>query len=200
MSHYKRNAVIGSAVAIVVGLSIGIGILYIPHQTTARTPFPTSTSLCGSNSSIATVNETTFCSDDVSNDIVVQNPGGYAYFLNGSIIFMGVNFTSICPQGYYGCPGMSGTKQVTTMSVGVVRLDLTFPDQTTETIGGIIGINYFLTLLSTHANPRAGIMLLDTHSGYQVFLLVQAPIAYTTTCLQATDGSAICATTTNSSQ
>lgn len=38
MAHYKRNTVIGSAVAFIVGLSIGVGILYVPHQAAEQTP------------------------------------------------------------------------------------------------------------------------------------------------------------------
>lgn len=196
MANAKRGISIGIAAIVVIGIILiaGFGI-YLgdtfgtssttssltstnsDSTTTAKKP---ATQTCEVATSAVVKNGTTFCTDDVTNDTVVQNPGGYTYFRNNSIIFMGINFTTICPQGFYGCPGTSNNSEVTTMAAGALRVNLTFPDKTIESLGGIIGINYNLTLLSTHTNPRAGIMLLDTRSGYEVYLLVQ-PVATTST-------------------
>ena len=203
MANATRGVSIGIAAIAVIGIILiaGFGI-YLgdtfsispttssPNSTntnstmTAKTP---ATQTCEIATNMVVKNGTTFCIDDVSNDTVVQNPGGYTYFRNISIVFMGINFTTICPQGFYGCPGTSNNSEVTTMAAGALRVNLTFPDKTTESIGGIIGINYNLTLLSTHSNPRAGIMLLDTHSGYDVYLLVQ-PVASTTSTVCSISG------------
>ena len=153
----------------------------------------TGTSLCGGTSHMTTVSGTTYCTDDVTNDAVVQNPG-YAYFLNGSVTFMGVTFQMICPSSFLGCPGTSNVTEKTTVLAGAITLVLTFPDKTTETIGGVIipMPSNGVTLLSKHVNPTAGIMIARTNSSYQVNLLVQPPTIMKT---NSATGVSSCATT-----
>jgi hypothetical protein len=124
------------------------------------------------------MNGSTYCALDVSNDIVVGNPG-YSYFLNGSVEFMGVRFVTWCPAMYVGCPSQSDSaSQVqTALYAGVIRLNMTFPDKSNETIGSVIGDLTHLVLISKHTNPNAGISIqyvYDGHtSSYEVLLLVE---------------------------
>ncbi len=129
-------------------------------------------SLCGGTSHMTTISGTTYCTDDVSNDAVVQNPG-YAYFLNDSVTFMGVTFQMICPPSFLGCPGTSNVTEKTTMLAGAIMVNLAFPDKTNETIGGVIGISSGITVLSKHNDPTAGVMISRSGSSYDVFLLVE---------------------------
>ncbi|MDG6995037.1 MAG: hypothetical protein JRN52_03860 [Nitrososphaerota archaeon] len=128
---------------------------------------------CGGTSQVTTINGTTYCTDNVSSDTVVQNPG-YAYFLNDSVTFMGVRFDMICQPSYFGCPGTSNVTEQTTILAGAIMVNLSFPDNTNETIGGVIGISSGITVLSKHNNPRAGVMITSTSTGYDTFLLMEA--------------------------
>lgn len=57
---------------------------------------------------LMTINGVQYYADDVSNDMVFQNPG-YSYLPNGSVTFMGVTFETNCPRGYAGCPQPLGS-------------------------------------------------------------------------------------------
>jgi hypothetical protein len=113
---------------------------------------------------------------EVSSDIAIPSPG-YGYFLNGSVYFMGVRFSTICPPIYSGCPGSStGSQTVTTVLAGAIRLNMTFPDGKIETSGAVIGDSTYVPILSKHVGPRAG-MLIEISYGApvttdRVFLLV----------------------------
>lgn len=127
------------------------------------------------STSTTTVNGSAYYADNMTSDITVGNPG-YSYFLNGSVTFMGVKFATICPPIYAGCPIPPGTTVTTqeTVGAGAIRLNLTFPDGSNETIGGVIGdITYFF-VFSHHANPQAGILIVYTSSGYKSYLLVSS--------------------------
>jgi len=126
-----------------------------------------------STASMTTVNGSSFSADNVTGDITVGNPG-YSYFLNGSVTFMGVTFATICLPVYAGCPippGTSATSQET-VGAGAISLNVRFPDGTNETIGDVIGPTIHFFVLSHHANPQAGILIVDTTSGYKSYLLV----------------------------
>jgi hypothetical protein len=126
------------------------------------------------------VNGSLYYADDISKDTVVQNPG-YAYFLNGSVTFDGVKFETICPSTYSGCPTPTGTavqNQMTVMA-GAVKMNVTFPDRSTETIGEVFGDSTYAFVLSQHTNPRAGLVIEyvtynypNNFPPYHAFLLV----------------------------
>jgi hypothetical protein len=133
----------------------------------------TSTSGSPAGASTATVNGSAYYADNITGDISVGNPG-FSYFLNGSVTFMGVKFATICLPIYGGCPVPPGTTVTNqeTVAIGAISLSATFPDKTNETVGGVIGdITYFF-VLSHHASPQAGILIVYTSSGYKSYLLV----------------------------
>jgi hypothetical protein len=68
------------------------------------------------------------------------------------------------------------------MTALVVSLNMTFPDSSLEKVGAVFGTMQpgNVTLLSEHANPRAG-MLLETVHYISVFLLVEDTSTPTTT-------------------
>ena len=131
---------------------------------------------CGLNTTVLTVNGSRYCAAEISGDIAIPNPG-YGYFLNGSVYFMGVKFATICPPIYSGCPGSStGGQTVTTVMLGAIKFNMTFPDGNVETGSGVIGDSTYVPVLSKHVGPRAG-MLIEIQYGApvttdHVFLLV----------------------------
>jgi hypothetical protein len=85
---------------------------------------------------------------------------------------MGVKFETNCQSGYVGCPGSSN--HATTVLAAAIKLTLTFPGNSNETIGDVIGASTQVIILSNHMNPKAGIIITRNNTGYNVFLLVQA--------------------------
>ena len=101
------------------------------------------------------INGTGYCAIEVSNDIVLGNPG-YSYFTSAdAIMFNGVTFTTICPSGYRGCPNASAYRTITDLSAGDISLSLTFQDKASEIVGNVLPEYGILTILSIHTNPRA---------------------------------------------
>lgn len=147
---------------------------------------------CGLGVQLIPLNATEFCADDVANDTVLGAPG-YSYFRNGSITFMGVTFQTFCPSEYMGCPGANST--AATVMLGIMRFTMTFPDKTKETAGAAIGDLTYVSMLSNHSNPRAGMLIEITYGAQEttdhVFLLVAgSPVAtVTVTETLATQGS-----------
>jgi hypothetical protein len=150
-------------------------------STSSSSTSTSSASPCGSAARLTAVNGSNYCAIDVSNDIVVGAPG-YSYFFNGSITYMGVNFQTICPSTYQGCPG--STSSSTQMMIGAIKFNMTFSGQTVETAGQAIGDSTHVLILSNHAAPRAGMQIeygpspydaVPSTSNYHVFLLVQLP-------------------------
>jgi hypothetical protein len=129
---------------------------------------------CVVSVSTTRVGGSAFYTDNVTSDISVGNPG-YSYFLNGSVAFMGVEFATICPPIYAGCPIPAGGNMSSQQALyaGAIRLNVAFRDGTNETIGDVIGETYTVSL-SQHTNPRAGILIVYTDSspGYKSYLLV----------------------------
>ena len=148
-------------------------------QTDATTS-ATYTSVSNNGIYLMKVNGSFYWADDVSKDIVVQNPG-YSYFLNGSVTFDGVTFKTICPPTYAGCPVPPGTtiQNQTIVMAGAIRFNMTFPDKTTETAGNIIGDSIYMFVLSHHY-PKAGMLIEYVNDfphnsvAYGVFLLVSS--------------------------
>jgi len=128
--------------------------------------------------SLLNVSRTYYWADDVSKNIVIGFPG-YSYFLNGSVIFDGVRFETICPPTDRDCPGSNSNS--TTVTAGAIRFNMTFPDGTTETTGDVIGDSIFTLILSQH-QPRAGMLIeyvndygnFSNSVDYAVFLLVSS--------------------------
>ena len=133
---------------------------------------------CAATSQLLSMNGSTFCANDISSDIAIENPG-YSYFLNQSVDFMGIKFVTWCPAEYAGCPGQSGgsSETQTMLYASAIRVNITFPDKSSETIGAVIGDTSHLLLISKHANPHAGlsIQLVSNgySTGYRVLLLVE---------------------------
>jgi hypothetical protein len=126
--------------------------------------------MCGTNKP-TTINGANYCIDTATDNFMVPNPG-FAYILNGSIRYMGVNFTTICPQTASSCTNSSSG--VITPTALAINIALTFPDGTKETIGGVVGVSDEFITFSTHANPIAGVELLRLDESYAVYLLVQS--------------------------
>ncbi len=131
---------------------------------------------CGVGVQVIALNKTEYCSDDVTNDIILGGPG-YSHFLNGSVTFMGVTFQTYCPSSSSGCPGANSS--ATTVLLGMLRFTMTFPDKTNETASAVISGSTYLPIVSNHTEPKAG-MLVETQYGaqgtaYHVFLLVERP-------------------------
>lgn len=154
----------------------------VPSTTTITTVGAPSTTTvtsyyCGMGTTLLTINGSTYCTADVSKETVVGAPG-YSYFVNGSVDFMGVHFTTYCPPNYSGCPVPPNTTVTTqtTVSAGAMRFNMTFPDRSIEITGGVIGDSQSVLMLSKHVDPRAGMLITYTSSyGYSVFLLVRYP-------------------------
>jgi hypothetical protein len=148
-----------------------------PSRSTATDTYSTTeskgSSTCPDGLKTTAINGVSYCTDDVTTYIVMQNPG-YGYFPNRSISFMGVRFDTVCQPGYAGCPGNSNSKQTTTVLAAAIELTLTFPGNSYETIGDVIGASTQVIILSNHIDPKAGIIISRGNTGYNVFLLVQA--------------------------
>jgi hypothetical protein len=135
---------------------------------------------CGAESELMSINGSTYCTYDVSRDTVVGNPG-YSYFVNGPVNFMGVQFTTYCPPNYAGCPVPANytTTTTTTMLIGAMRFNMTFPDKAVEVAGDVIGDSHYVLMLSNHANPKAGMLIQyisnNGYTGYSVLLLDRYP-------------------------
>jgi hypothetical protein len=128
---------------------------------------------CGTTSKMTSVNGSLYCVDDVTSNVMFQNPG-YSYFLNESVNFMGVKFETYCPPNFYGCPGGTNGSNPTIVLIAAIKMNLTFPGHVNETISRVIGHSDEVTVLSMHSNPRAGVLIRYTNQSYQMFLLVQA--------------------------
>lgn len=101
-------------------------------------------------------NGTWWWADNISNDIEIGAPG-YSYFLNGSVTFDGVKFQTICPSYYRDCPGSNSSSTI--LYAGAIRFNMTFPDNTNETDGAVIGDSTITYVLSQHSQPRAGMLI-----------------------------------------
>jgi hypothetical protein len=181
-----KNELAASAVilVLVLGAAVGyfIGVANLHTNTTTTTIYTSATFTSVSNNGIylMKVNGSFYWADDVSKDIVIGMPG-YSYFLNGSVTFDGVTFTTICPPIYAGCPVPSGTsiQNQTTVMAGAIRFNMTFPDKSTETTGDVIGDSIYMFVLSQHY-PKAGMLIEYVNDyphnsvGYGVFLLVSS--------------------------
>ncbi|MGD0395696.1 MAG: hypothetical protein ABSB26_02140 [Nitrososphaerales archaeon] len=183
-----KKALAAFAVALVIILSVATG--YFVGVSTSRTSLTTTTthisttrtSVLNNEAHLMNVNGSYFWADDVSKDIVVGMPG-YSYFLNTSVTFDGVAFTTICPPIYHGCPVPSGTttqsQTQTTLWDGAIRFNMTFPDKSSETVGNVIGDSIYMFVLSQHY-PKAGILVEYVNDfphnsvGYAMFLLVSS--------------------------
>ena len=111
---------------------------------------------CGTAGRTVTISGSNYCLIDVSNDIVVGAPG-YSYFINRSVTYMGVDFQTICPSSYQGCPNSTTTS--TQMMIGAIKFNMTFPDKTVETQGSVIGDSEHVLIVSNHVNPKAGMQI-----------------------------------------
>src|SRR5271169_1023049 len=123
-------------------------------STTSEGP-STSQTTSTAQAQIITVNGSQYYADDVSTNVSVGNPG-YSFFHNASMTFLGVKFETYCPPSFSGCPIPAGTTitTATTMFLGAIRLNTTFPDKSAETIGGVIGDIIYFFVFSHHINPQ----------------------------------------------
>lgn len=167
----------------VLALLVGAGSVYLwsssngslgrptveSTQTVTTTVYPS-----GGEILLMTINGVQYYADDVSNDMVFQNPG-YSYLRNGSVTFMGVTFETNCPQGYSGCPQPPGSANQTrtVLGAGVISFNMTWQqDKSSETAGGMIGDSTYVYFLSKRTGPSAGI-LIEYVPPDRAFLLVQ---------------------------
>lgn len=170
-----RNGAIAALLVVAILVGAGVGYLVGANASGSQTGKVVATT---PNVFEMSVNGSFYIAADISSEIVVQNPG-YAYFRNASVTFDGVKFETICLPEYSGCPVPSGSttaQTVTVVGLRAYRFNMTFPDGTTETAGGVIGDVPYTFAVSNHAYPRAG-MLIEyvTYNGngsYHAFLLV----------------------------
>ena len=177
-----KRALAATIVALVVILSGAAG--YLGGVSTSRASLTTTTvytstthkSVIDNEVHLMNVGGSYYWVDDVSKDIVVGMPG-YSYFLNGSVTFDGVNFRTLCPPIYQGCPGSNGSSTV--VKAGAIAFNMTFPDKSTEGTGEVIGDTIYSYVLSSHS-PRAGMLIEYVNDypnnsvDYAVFLLVSS--------------------------
>jgi hypothetical protein len=156
-----------------VGFLIGIGTTQ-PSTTLSRT---VTTSVFVTNSVLITgtaVGTTGYYVANVTNGTSVPAEG-YIYFVNNSVRFEGVNFTSLCPGITPWCGDQSTvTRGPGIPSAGWIELQMTFSDGKNETLLNNVGSSDYTVLLSQHANPTAGVefQYVAQTSQYEVFLLV----------------------------
>ena len=120
-----------------------------------------------------TVNGSSYYADNITSDITMGFPG-YSYFDNASVTFLGVKFETYCPLSYEGCPAPPGTTRTityTTMSLGIVGLNITFPDKITEHISAPIGDDDYIFAFTHHTDPQAGVLIVY-NGGFEAYLLV----------------------------
>jgi hypothetical protein len=172
------------ALVVMLGAATGyFGRISSSHTsltTTTTYVSTTHTSVLNNEVYLMNVNGSYYWADDVSKDIVVGMPG-YSYFLNTSVTFDGVTFTTICPPIYSGCPVPTDTtiQNQTIVMAGAIRFNMTFPDKSTETAAEIIGDSIYSYVLSNHS-PRAGMLIEYVNDyphnsvDYSVFLLVSS--------------------------
>lgn len=111
---------------------------------------------------------------NVTNDISVVAEG-YIFFVNNSVRFQGVNFTTLCPGITPSCGYQTtGTRVQGIPSAGWVELQMSFTDGKNETLVNNVGSSDYAVLLSQHASPTAGVefQYVAQTSQYDVFLLV----------------------------
>lgn len=159
-----------------VGYFGGISTSHTSLTTTTTYISTTHTSVLGNGVYLMNVNESYYWADDVSKDIVIGNPG-CSYFLNASVTFDGVTFQTICPSNFRDCPGSNSSSTI--VYAGAIRFNMTFPDESTETVGNVIGDSIYMFVLSQH-HPKAGMLIEYVNDyphnsvGYGVFLLVSS--------------------------
>ncbi len=190
-------------IVIVIVAAITAGYFVLNSTATPTTSTSSSTSSLHSSSSTTLVsnacnsivlNGESYCSLNVTNDIVLGEPGE-SYFVNGTtaINYMGVTFEPLCPTNIQGCPNQQTSGTLMEMSSGAIQISLTFPDNSTAVIGSILqnGGEEPLTILSNHTNPTAGVYIeyvaASSHF-YDTFLLV-SEATYTTTLTPSTSSS-----------
>jgi hypothetical protein len=125
------------------------------------------------NAPTMVVNGSLYYADDITSDITIGFPG-YSYFHNASVTFLGVKFETYCPLSYEGCPAPPGTTRTvtyTTMSLGVIGLNATFPDKSTEYISATIGDDDYVFAFTHHTGPQAGVLIVY-NGGFKAYLLV----------------------------
>jgi hypothetical protein len=101
---------------------------------------------CGVGTQVIKLNSTEYCAIDVANDTVIGSPG-YSYFLNDSVTFEGVEFQTICPSIYQGCPGANSS--ASSVKLGAMSFIMAFPDNTNETESSVIADGYYAQILRT---------------------------------------------------
>ncbi|HYB75955.1 MAG TPA: hypothetical protein VEC08_03255 [Nitrososphaerales archaeon] len=177
-----KSETLAIVVAVIVGiLCLSAGYLAgvsnshaSPTTTTAYVP--TTQTVTNKEAFIMNVNGSFYWADDVSKDTVIGNPG-YSYFLNGSVTFDGVKFSTICPPTYQDCPGSSSSS--TLVMIGLIMFNMTFPDKSTVTTSQFMGDGIYIPIIPQH-QPRAGMLVEyvgdypSSTTAYGVWLLVSA--------------------------
>jgi hypothetical protein len=127
------------------------------------------------NQTTMTVNGSSYYADNVTSVMVSEDPG-FFHFSNGSVTFLGVQFTTICTSFGGGCP-VPPPPQGSTFTVPTgpgITLNVTFPDHTSETIVGAFPMLPSFSAFTHHTNPQAGILIVydESSSIFKSYLLV----------------------------
>jgi len=149
------------------------GLLIYPSTGAVYFLVSASSASPATNAPTMLVNGSLYYADNITSDITIGFPG-YSYFNNASVTFLGVKFETYCPLSYEGCPAPPGTTRTityTTMSLGVVGLNMTFLDKSTEYISALIGDDDYIFAFTHHTDPQAGVLIIYD-GGFKAYLLV----------------------------
>jgi hypothetical protein len=174
-----RSEIVATLLILLIIASAGVGY-FVGYSGQHTTTWVSTTILpatyVNKNVFVMNVNGSFYYADDISSDIVVQNPG-YTYFRNASVTFDGVRFDTVCPQEDLGCPVPVGneTTQTVTVMAGVYQFEVTFPNGTTVTTGNVIGDSNYTYAMSNGAGMLIEYVEYNYPNNvppYHVFLLV----------------------------
>ena len=161
----RRLAVILSLV-LVLAVSLAAAGFVFPLYTNQ----PVVVSTCGSQ---VEFNGTRYCSLDVTYSTKFVEPG-YAT-MNNMVKFMGVLFSTVCPDDQSNCG-----KGTVTIYTDFILVKIVFADGLNETLGTPLQIHTTLYFLSSHTNPRAGFSVVGSNTAggsypyVKLYFLVEA--------------------------
>jgi hypothetical protein len=170
----------GLVLAVLVVAALGAGYLAVSSGRQASTATETLSSTTVATPTVKSptlvVNGSTYRDDNVTK--IMNTQGMTFHFDNGSVTFLGVEFQTVCTDYASGCPGVPPPPANTTVTLATgagITLNVTFPDDSSEVIGGGFPlVPVYFHAFSQHTDPQAGILVVYTDSspGYKSYLLV----------------------------
>ncbi len=165
-----------AAVIIVAAIVVGASVLYVYDLSALnRLNVTTSSQHQGNNLLYLEVAGSLYYAAEVTDELSVPSDG-YSHFTNNSMTFMGVVFQTVCPSSVIGCPGSTSVTTTDPADVGTfIKVTMTFPDGSKETVVEAIGTNtVYAPKVSNHVKPTAGILVeyFASTKSFRAFLLV----------------------------